>query len=98
MKMNRDTLHHNKALVESLAEQFGARRIRLFGSFARGQETPESDVDFLVDFPKGYNLLTQRIPLLEALEAFTGRKVDLIPEHELHPFLQQHILDEAIEL
>lgn len=92
------TLHAKKEAIESACREFGARRIRVFGSVARGEERPDSDIDFLVDFPKGYDLFAQRFPLAERLLEITGRHPDLIPEHELNPHLREAILREAVEL
>ncbi|UDF05096.1 nucleotidyltransferase family protein [Asticcacaulis sp. AND118] len=93
-----DTLHSHKHDIETAAQTFGARRIRVFGSVARQEETPDSDIDFLVDFPEGYDLFAQRLPLAAKLSELTGRRVDLIPEHELSPHIRQHVLDEARSL
>ncbi|MCK0716049.1 nucleotidyltransferase family protein [Chromohalobacter sarecensis] len=93
-----EDLHHQKAAIDNMARQYGARRIRVFGSVARKQEKPESDVDFLVDFPPGHDLFTQRLPLAERLAALVGRRVDLVPEHELNRHFRQQILNEAVEL
>ena len=84
--------------LNSLAAQFGASRLRVFGSVARGEESPESDVDFLVDLPRGYDLFAQRIPLAQALEELLHRKVDLLPEHELNPHVRAQVLAEAVPL
>ncbi len=51
-----DDLHSYESEIERAAMTFGARRIRVLGSVARGEDTPDSDVDFLVDFPKGYDM------------------------------------------
>lgn len=91
-------LHRQKAAIDAMASRYGARRIRVFGSVARGQELPGSDVDFLVDFPPGYDLFVQRLPLAEALSELIGRKVDLVPEHELNRHIRQQVLDEAVDL
>jgi predicted nucleotidyltransferase len=88
-------LHMKQKKILSLASEFGARRIRVFGSVARGEERPDSDIDFLVDFPQGYDLFTQRLPLSEQLMKLTGRRVDLAPEHELNRHLRDAILKEA---
>ncbi len=90
-----DVLHAKKKEIALLATQYGARRIRVFGSVARGEERINSDIDFLVDFPQGYDLFTQRLPLSEKLMELTGRKVDLVPEHELNRHLREAILKEA---
>lgn len=93
-----DELHAKKGIIETLSREYGARRIRVFGSVARGEETAESDIDFLVDFPRGYDLFRQRIPLADRLQVVLGREVELIPEHELNSYLRASILAEAREL
>lgn len=65
-----DELRQKKHLIDALANKFGARRVRVFGSVARREERPDSDVDFLVDLPRGYDLLTQRLPLPKAWRIF----------------------------
>lgn len=93
-----EELHLKKTAIEHLAKEYGARRIRIFGSVARGEERPDSDIDFLVDFPKGYDLFAQRLALAEKLQELTGRVVDIIPEHELNRHLHHIILQEAVSL
>ncbi len=93
-----DELHAKKDVIAALGSQFGARRIRVFGSVARGEERPDSDVDFLVDFPRGYDLFAQRLPLAERLSALLNRRVELIPEHELNRHIRDQVLKESVEL
>ena len=91
-------LRQQKAAIETLAFSHGARRIRVFGSVAREEESANSDIDFLVDFPGGYSIFEQRLALLEKLETLTGRTIDIIPEHELNKHIRRYVLDEAVEL
>ena len=93
-----EMLQNQRDAINAAGRQFGARRVRVFGSVARGEERPDSDIDFLVDFPVGYDLFAQRLPLVARLEEITGRRVDLIPEHELNRHVQDYVLAEAIEL
>lgn len=93
-----DKLHQQRTAIIAAGHEFGARRIRVFGSVARGEESTESDVDFLVDFDRGYDLFAQRLPLAERLEEITGHRVDLIPEHELNRHLRERVLSEAKDL
>ncbi len=93
-----DQLRQMNTHLNSMAAQFGASRLRVFGSVARGEETPDSDVDFLVELPRGYDLFTQRMPLTLGLQDLLHRKVDLVPEHELNPHLREHVLSEAVFL
>ncbi|WP_217318878.1 nucleotidyltransferase family protein [Rhodanobacter sp. B05] len=98
MTMLLDQLHVQSEAIHAACRQYGARRIRVFGSVARGEERPDSDIDFLVDFPRGYDLFTQRLPLAERLAEITGRRLDLIPEHELNRHLRDSVLSEAVDL
>lgn len=93
-----DTLRHHGDAIRDLGRRHGARRIRVFGSVARGEERPDSDVDFLVDFPRGYDLFAQRLPLAERLADLIGRPVELVPEHELNRHIRDRVLKEAVEL
>lgn len=93
-----DTLHNSRDEIRAAGRRYGAKRIRVFGSVVRGEEQPDSDIDFLVDFAPGYDLFAQRLPLAERLAEITGRKVDLVPEHELNPHLRRYVLEEAIDL
>jgi predicted nucleotidyltransferase len=90
-----DELSSKKQEIEAIAASFGANRIRVFGSVARGEDLPDSDIDFLVDFDIGYDLFAQRLALADKLAELTGKKIDLIPEHELNRYLAQGILKEA---
>ncbi len=93
-----DDLHAQKDAIIALGDQYGARRIRVFGSVARYEERPDSDVDFLVDFPRGYDLFSQRLPLTEQLARLVERKVELVPEHELNRHIREQVLKEAVDL
>ncbi len=93
-----ESLHAKRDAIASACREFGARRIRVFGSVARGEESADSDIDFLVDFPRGYDLFRQRLPLAERLAEITGRQPDVIPEHELNPHLREAIVREAFDL
>ena len=89
-----DALHAQKNAINAACRQYGARCIRVFGSVARGEDGPHSDVDF----PRGYDLFAQRMPLAERLVESTGRQLDLVPEHELSPHIRDRVLQEAVEL
>jgi len=93
-----DQLHQMNMRLNSIAAQFGASRLRVFGSVARGEETPDSDIDFLVELPRGYDLFGQRLALAQGLADAVCRKVDLVPEHELNPHIKAQILAEAVAL
>lgn len=93
-----DELRRYKQEISALGREFGARRIRVFGSVARDEDGPASDIDFLVDFPRGYDLFAQRLPLTEHLAALLHRPVEVVPEHELSPHIRAKVLEEAVDL
>ena len=55
-----ETRRAQRDIILSLSQHCGARNIRVFGSVTRGEEQPDSDVDFLVEFLGGYDLVAQR--------------------------------------
>ena len=93
-----DELRSRKEAINALGRRYGAQRIRVFGSVARGEERPDSDIDFLVELPRGYDMFEQRLPLTEDLCELLQHHVDVVPEHELNRHLRDRILSEAVEL
>ena len=86
-----------RADILRLAAQHGARNVRVFGSVARGEARPDSDIDVLVDFEPGRTLL-DRIGLMQDLEDLLGRKVDVVTEKTLHRMIRQQVLAQAVQL
>lgn len=74
---------------------FGVKRCGLFGSFARNQPTPQSDVDLLVEFEPGQKTFINFSNLAFFLEELFGRRVDLVTMESLSPYIGPHILREA---
>jgi predicted nucleotidyltransferase len=93
-----DEIRQHRDAILRLAHRYGARRLRVFGSVARKEENVDSDIDFLVDFPRGYDLFTQRLPLTEKLAELLQHRVELIPEHELNRHIREHVMQEAVDL
>ena len=65
---------------------------------ARREERTDSDVGFLVDFPRGYDLFAQRMSLADQLAQLLKRLVELIPEHELNRHIREQVMREVVEL
>jgi len=84
-----------RAEIQAIAAKHGARNVRVFGSVARGDARPESDIDFLIEagpvtsswFPAG---------LILDLEDLLGRHVEVVTEQGLDPLLRDRVLREAI--
>jgi len=75
----------------------GARNVRLFGSVARDDAGPASDVDVLVTMEPGRTLL-DLIGLTQDLEQLLGCRVDVVSDRGLSPYLRARILSEAVVL
>ena len=73
----------------------GVRRLGLFGSFVRGEQRVDSDVDFLVEFEQGKKTFDNFMGLAFLLEDLTKRRVELITPESLSPYLGPHILREV---
>jgi len=81
--------------IQRIAAEHGARNVRVFGSVARGDARPESDIDFLIEagpvtsswFPAG---------LILDLEDLLGRHVEVVTERGLDPLIRDNVLREAV--
>jgi predicted nucleotidyltransferase len=80
--------------ILQIATRHGAKKVRVFGSFANGIPTPSSDLDLLVNFEPGRDLL-DLIALKQELERELGRKVDIVTEKGLSPHLREIIMRQA---
>jgi predicted nucleotidyltransferase len=84
----------NDAGLAELCRKHQVRVLKLFGSAARGEDRPDSDVDLLVEFD-GDKSLFDLIGLELELEQLLGRDVDLLTEPSLSPYLRERILASA---
>ena len=78
-------------------EDAGITRVYIFGSVARGEAGPESDVDLLAEFDRGKRLtLLDVVGLEDRLSRLIGTRVDLVREGTLRPDVQEQVMSEAI--
>lgn len=92
-----DLLKFKRLEILSLAQAHGAHNVRIFGSMAKGEAHADSDIDFLVDMDNGRSLL-DLIELSQDLEALLQRKVEVLTDKGLSPYLEQRIHAEAVLL
>src|SRR5881409_1812833 len=76
----------------------GVRRLALFGSVARDEARPDSDVDLLVEFAPGEKSFDRFMALSDLLETLLGHRVELVTVEALSPFIGPHILAEAADV
>jgi len=75
----------------------GVLKSALFGSFARGEAGPQSDVDMLIEFPEGKTMF-DLIELEQNLESALGKKVDVVTYRSIHHLLRDRILREQVPI
>lgn len=88
------TLAQRRDDILAIAARHDATHVRVFGSVARGEEGPDSDVDLLV-LPGERCGLIELIAFQQEMETFLGRRVDVVSERALHPIIRDRILAEA---
>lgn len=81
---------------DPIKQKFGVEKIGIFGSFARGEETKNSDIDILVEFMEGQKTFDNYMDLLFFLENLFGKKVDLITIVGLHKYIRSYVEKEII--
>jgi len=87
-------IQEKKNEIIQISQRYHAENIRLFGSVVRGEATNNSDVDFLVSFLPGASLFDQA-GLIDELSALLQRKVDVVSERAVSPYLHKIIQAEA---
>ena len=92
-----EQVREKREQILQIAARHGAYNVRMFGSTARGETDPESDVDLLVDVGPAHSRWFPAGLILD-LEELLGLEVDVVTEGALHWYIRDRILDEAIPL
>ena len=88
------TLELMRQPILQIAAQYGITNVRIFGSYARGDEREDSDVDLLVDVPRGMTLFELGGFTMD-LESTLHKRVDVVPSDSIKPALRSNILTDA---
>jgi predicted nucleotidyltransferase len=83
--------------ILALARKYGARNVRIFGSVARGEARPDSDIDFLVELEPGRSLFDLGGFVYE-MRNLRGVEVDVVTENGLRQRIRARVIREAIPL
>jgi predicted nucleotidyltransferase len=92
-----EILRNRKREIEAIARKHGAGNVRVFGSVARQEDSPASDIDFLIDVVGKTKSWFASGMALE-LQDLLGRPVDVLTERSIHPVLREKVLSEAVPL
>jgi len=85
------TITGNQAKIKS----FGIKRLGLFGSYAKGKQNVQSDIDLLVEFEEGKKTFDNFIHLSFLLEDLLGKKIELVTLESLSPYIKPNITKEV---
>ena len=91
------TLRDHREEILGVGEVYGARNVRLFGSVARGEAGPNSDVDFLIDLTDGRTLF-DLVDLEDRWAQIIHRPVDVVTERGMSRHMKPRVLAEAVNL
>ncbi len=94
----RSVIDIDQDLLAALCRRHGIRRLAVFGSAARGELRPDSDIDVLVEFELGRRVGLRFITIQNELSQLMGREVDLNTRAFLSPFFVERVVDEAVPL
>ena len=86
-------IQFDSSAVKALCRKYGVTSLSVFGSVRRGEERPDGDVDLLVSFNRRTSFLVL-VALERELSELLGRRVDLLTESSLSPYLRDSILRE----
>ena len=92
-----DVIASQRAAILEIAARHSAHHVRVFGSVVRGEDDPESDVDILVDMDPDRSLL-DLVALECDLAGILGRRVDVVVDGGISPYLKDRIPAEAVPL
>jgi predicted nucleotidyltransferase len=92
--MGEDLTERHADEIRQLARKHGVVRLRVFGSSATGAANKSSDLDLLIRFEPGRDLL-DLVGLKQDLEELLGRQVDVVEEEALSPYIRDKVLQEA---
>ena len=95
--MKKISLDEIKNKATPILKEAGVKRSSIFGSYVRGEERSDSDIDILVDLPKGVGLFGFVGIQLKLEEAF-GRRVDLVEYSTIKSRLKQYILNNQLPI
>jgi len=82
-------------IIISFLKKHGAIKIGIFGSIARGEERPDSDIDILVEFSEVKDLL-EFIGIGLDLGDILGKKIDLFTEENLRPIIKNSVMEDLV--
>jgi uncharacterized protein len=97
MLQQNDIIGYLKDNKELFHKQFNIDKIGIFGSFSRNEQTETSDIDIIIEMPRGTeDIFEKKQQLKELLKNYFNREIDICRERSIKPLFREMILKEAI--
>ncbi len=97
MLTNKEILLYLRSNKDLFAKEFEVREIGLLGSFARNEQTSDSDIDILIDMdPDAKNIFEKRMALREKISKHFGRSVDVCHKKAIKPVFKELVFKDLI--
>ncbi|MFT4187207.1 MAG: nucleotidyltransferase family protein [Aeromicrobium sp.] len=93
-----ESVSFDRDRLRDVCQRYGIARLDVFGSTARAEDTPQSDIDLLYVLAPDIHLGFEFFDIEVELSEIFGRPVDLVSRDHLHPALRERVFDEAWEL
>ena len=90
-------VERHREAIKKIARERGVMNVRVYGSMARGDDGPDSDIDLLVKLPEGASLMDVA-GFMSRVSELTKRRVDVVEEERLHPKMASNILEDCVPL
>jgi hypothetical protein len=94
MNQNKSEIYNK--IVEFLKAR-GATKVAVFGSYVRNEETPESDIDVMIDFKRPIGLF-EFVKIERELEELIGVKIDLVMDGGISPLVEKYVMKDLMVL
>jgi len=94
--MNQNKTEIYNKIVEFLKAK-GATKVAVFGSYVRNEETPESDIDVMIDFERPIGLF-EFVRIERELEELIGVKIDLVMDGGINPLVEKYVMKDLMVL
>ena len=92
--MNTDNI---KNKISPILKKYGVKRAGVFGSFSRGEDTPQSDVDILISIGKPMGMFAY-MQMKREIEFVLEKKIDIVTEKSINKFIKPYIIKEVKQI
>lgn len=95
--MGKKMTEKRKMEIKKMLEEEGIKKAGIFGSYARGEQKKNSDIDILIEVEENLSL-TDLVRIKMRLEKKLGKEIDLVEYNSIHPLIKKQVLMEEVRI